>query len=455
MEQQGRILIVDDEENLRHLLSVVLSKEGYRCEEARDGAAALERLLVEPFDVVLCDLNMPRLSGMQLLSEVKERGIDTTFIVLTAYGSLESAVAAMKLGAYDYVNKPFKPDEVLLVLRKAYERERLRAENRQLKKRLGEDYGFTRILSQAANMAELFKMARKVAGFKSTVLLTGESGTGKELFARAIHATSERQDAPFVAVNCGAIPESLIESELFGHEKGAFTDAHKQRKGLFEEAKGGTLFLDEIGELPFALQVKLLRVLQESEIRRVGGTAPIPTDVRLIAATVKDLTAEVGEGRFREDLFYRLNVMHLKIPPLRERTGDVALLVTHFISHFNARMGLAIKNVTPEALARLAVYHWPGNVRELENIIERAMVLCDTDEIGMSELPPQITEWTPFEGLRLSEDNLSIKKAVYAIENDLIRKALGQTGGNRTAAARILEISHRALLYKIKEYRIE
>ena len=392
---------------------------------------------------------------MQLLSEVKERAIDTTFIVLTAYGSMESAVAAMKLGAYDYVNKPFKPDEVLLTLRKAAERERLRAENRQLKKRLGEDYGFSRILSQASSMQELFKMARKVAGFKSTVLVTGESGTGKELFARAIHASSERQEAPFVAVNCGAIPETLIESELFGHEKGAFTDAHKQRKGLFEEAKGGTLFLDEIGELPFALQVKLLRVLQESEIRRVGGTSAIPTDVRLIAATVKDLTGEVGEGRFREDLFYRLNVMHLKIPPLRERAGDVPLLVDHFIAHFNARMGLSIKGVSAPALTRLAAYHWPGNVRELENIIERAVAFCDTDEIGLSELPPQITEWSPGEGPRLGEDNLSIKKAVYAIENELIRRALTQTGGNRTAAARILEISHRALLYKIKEYRIE
>lgn len=450
-----KILIVDDEENIRHMLSVVLKKEGIECSTASNGREALEILEKETFDIVLCDINMPKMTGMELLDEIAAKGIETTAIMITAYGSIENAIETMKHGAYDYINKPFRPDEVLLTIRKAEERERLRKQNKQLLRRLNEDYDFSRIVTADPKMQELFKTARKVASFKSTVLITGDSGTGKELFARAIHNNSDRKDKPFVGINCGAIPESIIESELFGHEKGAFTDAHKQRKGMFEEANGGTLFLDEIGELSMAMQVKLLRVLQEEELRRVGGDKTIKLDVRIIAATVQDLSDRVKKGEFREDLFYRLNVVNLHIPPLRERPMDTEKLVQHFISRFSEKLGVPISNCTPEAMNMLESYHWPGNVRELENTIERAMVLCDTESIDVDDLPAKITEFNPSPKISLPAGNLSIKKAVYHIENELISKALKKTGGNRTAAAKLLEISHRALLYKIKEYQIK
>ena len=451
----NKILIIDDEENIRHVLSVVLKKEGFECFTAANGEDGLAALAETPFDMVLCDVKMPRMNGLEFLAEVKARGLDMAVIMITAYGSFEGAIQAMQAGAYDYINKPFRSNEVLLTIRKTQERERLRRENIILKRKLGEDYDFSRIISKSEKMEELFQMARKVACFKSTVLITGDSGTGKELFAHAIHNSSDRKDKPFVAVNCGAIPENLIESELFGHEKGAFTDAHKQRKGLFEEADGGTLFLDEIGELPLSMQVKLLRTLQEEEIRRVGGDRVIKVDVRIIAATVKDLAGSVRKGDFREDLFYRLNVVHLHIPPLRERPEDVAELTQHFIGRFNERLCLGLECFSGEAMKKLQRYHWPGNVRELENTIERAMVLCDGPKIGLDDLPAKITEYSPRAAFQLPDDNLSIKKATYKIENELIRKALDKTGGNRTAAAKLLEISHRALLYKIKEYRID
>jgi two-component system response regulator AtoC len=448
------VLIVDDEENIRHMLSLVLRKEGFECQTAANGQEALDMLVQSPCDIVLCDQNMPAMTGLQLLDEIRVRQIDVTFIMITAYGSVDNTIDAMKRGAYDYINKPFRPDEVLLTIRKAQERERLRKQNRALRQKLGEDISFQQIITQDDKMEDLFKKARKVAAFKSTVLITGESGTGKELLARAIHNSSDRAERPFVAVNCGAIPQNLIESELFGHEKGAFTDAVRQRRGLFEEAAGGTLLLDEVGELPQPMQVKLLRVLQEEELRRVGGDKTIKTDVRIIAATVRDLAELVRTGEFREDLFYRLNVMHLHVPPLRERVGDADLLVRHFIRRFNEKLGVEISGVSEQTLALLMAYHWPGNVRELENTIEHAMVLADKSQIDVDDIPGKITEFRPVYNLELPEDNLSIKKAVYKIENDLIRKALEKTGGNRTAAAKLLEISHRALLYKIKEYRI-
>ncbi len=451
----NNILVVDDEENIRHMLSLVLKKEGFECADASNGQEALALLKERSFDIVLCDINMPKMSGTELLQQARKHNIHSTFIMITAYGSVEGAIDAMKHGAYDYLNKPFRPDEVVLTIRKAQERERLARENLALKRRLQEDYDFARIISNDDAMHKLFKMAQKVAKFTSTVLITGDSGTGKELLARAVHTVSGRENHKFVAVNCGAIPENLIESELFGHEKGAFTDAIRQRKGLFEEADGGTMLLDEIGELPQVLQVKLLRVLQEGEVRRVGGERAIKVDVRIIAATVKDLNEQVKKGLFREDLFYRLNVVHLHMPPLRERRGDIPLLVDHFLNRFNERLGVGIHEVNSNALESLEKYHWPGNVRELENTIERAMVLCDGHEITLDDLPAKITEFQPNYKLELPESNLSVKKAVYKIENDLIRKALKKTGGNRTAAAKLLEISHRALLYKIKEYQIE
>ena len=451
----GTVLIIDDEENIRHMLSIVLAKEGFQCTAAPQAHEGLELLRKQSFDIVLCDVNMPKMTGLDLLDRLQKEGIDSTVIMITAYGSVEGAIEAIQAGAYDYINKPFRPDEVLLTIRKAQERERLRRENRELRRQLHQEYDFSNIVSEDPKMQAIFQMVRKIAGFKSTVLIEGESGTGKELIARALHHASDRADKPFIPLNCGAIPEHLIESELFGHERGAFTDAVRSRKGLFKEADGGTLFLDEVGELPYSLQVKLLRVLQEEEIRRVGSDKSTSIDVRIITANIQPLKELVKNKDFREDLFYRLNVLPVHLPPLRERHGDIALLITHFIRRFNARLGLDIDSVDEEALHMLERYHWPGNIRELEHTLERAMILADDKVLTPTDLPAVITEHKPSYNLPMSEDELSIKKATYRIENDLIRKALTQTKGNRTAAAKLLEISHRALLYKIKEYEID
>ena len=360
----------------------------------------------------------------------------------------------MKAGAYDYVGKPFKPDEIVLALRKAEERETLRRENRALKEQIQKDNQFESILAKSREMLDIFRTVTKIADFKTTVLITGESGTGKELVARAIHARSSRKSGSFVAINCGAIPENLLESELFGHRKGAFTDANADRRGLFEEAHEGTLFLDEIGELPLNLQVKLLRVLQEETIRRLVDTKDIRVDVRIIAATHRDLTADVKAGRFREDLFYRINVLAIHIPPLRNRREDVNLLIDHSISRNNARLGTNIRGLSAEARKLLLEYAWPGNVRELENTIERAMVLAEADVLQTGDLPERIREALDPVQVHLASGELSIKKTTAAIEQILIRRALQKTKGNRTRAAELLEISHRALLYKIKDYKV-
>jgi two-component system response regulator AtoC len=361
----------------------------------------------------------------------------------------------MKLGAYDYISKPFKPDEIILTLRKAEEREQLRRENQLLRREVTKEYSFENIVSKNEKMQNIFDVIKKVAQYKSTVLISGESGTGKELVARALHYNGERSPNPFIPVNCGAIPENLLESELFGHAKGAFTDAIRTKKGLFEEADGGTLFLDEIGELPGQLQVKLLRVLQEGEIRRIGESKPIQINVRIVAATVKDLAKEVNEGRFREDLFYRLNVLPIHIPPLRERKEDIPLLIHHFIQKFDQAMNKNVTDVDHKALEGLMNYKWYGNVRELENTIERAIVLTDKNIIELENLPIEIQNFKEeFQLEPLADEEYSIKKASKALEINLIKKALKKTKGNHTHAARLLEISHRALLYKIKEYGI-
>jgi two-component system response regulator AtoC len=361
----------------------------------------------------------------------------------------------MKLGAYDYISKPFKPDEIILTLRKAQEREQLRRENQLLRKEVAKEYSFENIVSKNEEMQKIFDVIKKIAPYKSTVLITGESGTGKELIARALHYNSERSQNPFLPINCGAIPENLLESELFGHAKGAFTDAIRTKKGLFEEADGGTLLLDEIGELPGQLQVKLLRVLQEGEVRRIGESKSIQVDVRIVSATVKDLVKEVNEGRFREDLFYRLNVLPIHIPPLRERKEDIPLLIHHFIKKYNEVMNKNVAGVDQKALEALMNYKWYGNVRELENTIERAIVLTDKDHIEVENLPVEVQDFKgelQFEVF--SDEECSIKKASKTLEINLIKKALRKTKGNHTHAARLLEISHRALLYKIKEYGI-
>jgi two-component system response regulator AtoC len=405
-------------------------------------------------DVVLTDVRMPKMGGLDLLSTLKAKGNDATVIVMSAYGNMDLALDAMKAGAYDYVQKPFKPDEVVLALRKAEERELLRRENRALRDEIRKEHRFEDILAKSARMQEIFRTITKIAEYKTTVLVTGESGVGKELVARAIHRRSSRRGGPFVAVNCGAIPENLLESELFGHKKGAFTDAVHDRRGLFEEANGGTLFLDEIGELPLGLQVKLLRVLEDEKIRRVGETRDLQVDVRIITATHRDLQNETKAGRFREDLFYRLNVLPIHCPPLRERRDDIPLLIDHFVARNNSRLGTSIRGLDTETRRLLYEYAWPGNVRELENTIERAMVLAEGEQIIAADLPERIREARDPVQVQLASGELSVKKTTRIIEEILIRRALTKTKGNRTRAAEVLEISHRALLYKIKDYQI-
>jgi two-component system response regulator AtoC len=450
----ARVLVVDDEENLRLVLRTLLTKSGYDVRTAADAEEALRAFEQFAPDFVLADVRMPGMSGIELCRELAARGLPVTVIVMSAYGSLDLAIEAMKAGAYDYLAKPFKHDEVLLVLRKAEEREALRRENRALREAMRKQHQLGEMLGKSEPMQRVFRTMEKVAPYDTTLLLHGPSGTGKELVARGVHALGGRAGKPFVAVNCGAIPATLMESELFGHKRGAFTDASSDKRGLFEEAHQGTLFLDEIGELPLALQVKLLRVLQEGSVRRLGDTKDLAVDVRVIAATVRDLHQEVKEGRFREDLYYRLNVLQISLPPLRERAGDLPLLIEHFLAKYNARFGTQVRGLNAEALKLLARYAFPGNVRELENMIERAVVLAEGDMLTPADLPERLREHHDPVALSLASGELSIKRTNRVIEETLIRRALERTQGNRTAAAKLLEISHRALLYKIKDYEI-
>ncbi len=447
-----RVLVADDEENIRLVLTTLLKKSGYQVEAVASGEEALARVSAFDPDFVLADVRMGGMTGIELCAELSARGQDATVIIMSAYGSIELALEAMKAGAYDYVPKPFKRDEVLLALRKAEERETLKRENRALREAIREQQSFAKMLGKSPAILKVFRVVEKVAAYDTTVLIQGESGTGKELIARALHDLGAQEAGRFVPVNCGAIPAALLESELFGHKKGAFTDARTDKKGLFEEADGGTLFLDEIGELPLALQVKLLRALQEGTIRPVGETRDKSVKVRVVAATVRDLEHEVKEGRFREDLFYRLNVLQIVAPPLRERSEDILLLAEHFIARCNARLGTQVRGLDAAAKKRLLAYPFPGNVRELENLIERAVVLSDHELLGETDLPERVREPTDLVTAMLASGELSIKKTQRFMEEALIRKALEKTEGNRTQASKLLEISHRALLYKIKDY---
>ena len=453
-----RLLVIDDEANMRHMLSNLLQKSGYRVDTAANGARGLEMAAEQPYDFILCDVKMPKMGGMEFLQALKPRLGTATVIMMSAYGSIDIALEAMKLGAYDYISKPFKPDEVYLALRKAEERERLKQENIQLKERIRsieKEFSFGSMVARSRNMQAVFGLAAKVAEYNTTVLITGESGTGKELIAQGIHAHSQSAARSMVAINCGGIPENLLESELFGHCKGAFTGADRDKKGLFEAANRSTLFLDEVGELPPTLQVKLLRVLQESEIRPVGSAEVRKIDVRVIAATARDLDAEICAGRFREDLFYRLNVMPIHLPPLRERSGDIPLLSRFFIQRFNSKFGKQISAIAPAAMAVLLAHPWPGNVRELENIIERAVLLAEDTVIDVDILSPNLGMPRSASGMGEDLSGYSLKVARQAIEKRLIARALQKTDGNRTRAAQLLEISHPSLLSKIKTYRLE
>ena len=444
------ILVVDDELGLRHTLTLILQAEGHAVRAASDGAAGLARLAESPADLIICDVRMPGLDGLQFLEKYKETGGAALVIMMSAYGDDEAALEAIRRGAYDFIAKPFRADQVLLVVRKAIEREGLRREVAQLHDELVALRAPSGIVGRSPKIAQALALADKVARHPSTVLITGESGTGKELIARHIHDASPRAERPFVAVNCAAIPESLLESELFGHAKGAFTGASADRQGLFEEAHEGTLFLDELGDLPVPLQVKLLRALQEGEVRRVGDNASRTVDIRLVAATARDLEADVAEGKFRADLYYRINVVRIHLPALRERSEDIPELVHHFVDRFNRRLGLHVTGVTAGAMRALVDYPWPGNVRELENVVERAMVLTDGPQLDMRQLPTLAVPSVRPDGA--SPLDLSVKRRTEELERVLIKEALERTRGNRTRAAKLLDLSHRALLYKIRDY---
>lgn len=450
-----RVLVVDSRSSQLGETAGVLRNANFDVQTVGDAETALTILEDNTFDLVVAELDLGDQEGTRLLKKARDLGSRSPFLLISSDGSPERALEVVRSGAADYLIRPFSEGELLLSVRKILERERLRSENETLRTQVSRRYSFSNIVARSPGMLEIFETIKKIAEYKTTVMLYGESGTGKELVAKAIHYNSNRRNKRFIAINCGAIPENLLESELFGHRKGAFTDALRDKKGLFEEAEGGTILLDEIGELPLHLQVKLLRVIQENEIRPVGDSRVIPTDVRIIAATLRDLENDVLDGRFRDDLYYRLNVISVRIPPLRERKEDIPVLVNHFVKKHQEKLGLAVYGISKDALAALLEHDWPGNIRELENCIERAMILTEGEEISLSSLPKSIKTATPSTTVvPVETDELSIKLHSRVLEETLIRRALERTGGNRTHAAKLLEISHRTLLYKLKEYNL-
>jgi two-component system response regulator AtoC len=451
----SRVLIIDDDPGLRQSLSLLLAGEGYEVVSEGSAARALERVSAEVFDLILCDVRMPEMDGLEFLRRHREARGHGLVIMMSAYGGEDQAIAAMKAGAYDYVPKPFRSDEVILTLKKAEEREQLRSQLASLQAELLR-WTDREVVAESLAMRKVMELASRVARHSTTVLITGESGTGKEVVARAIHRMSPRKERRFVAVNCAAIPESLLESELFGHARGAFTGATADKPGLFEEADGGTLLLDEIGELPLALQVKLLRVLQEGEIRRIGEPKTRSVDVRVLAATARDLEAEVRQGRFREELYYRINVVRIHLPPLRQRPEDIEALARLFLERARERSG-RILTLTPQAMAALEAHPWPGNVRELENAIERAAVLSADGRISPAELWPSLEERRPGagrSGLPPGHAPGTLREVVEQAAREAIRRALDACGGNRAQAARLLGISQRSLFYKLKQMKL-
>lgn len=442
----AKILVIDDEFTIRHMIKTILEKNGYEVDMAEDGKIGLEKVKADIYDIILCDIKMPVLDGFGFLNGLKESDVAATVIMMTAYGSIDTAVEAIRKGAYDYISKPFKADEILIAIKKAEERERLIKENLILKRET-EKQLTANVICESKSMKEILKNIDKIATHKQPVLITGESGVGKEIVARLIHERSPRAKKPFVAINCAAIPENLLESELFGHVKGAFTDAVKPKRGLFEYAHGGTCFLDEISEMHESLQSKLLRFLEDGEIRRVGDVHPIKVDVRIISATNKNLSELIEKGLFRLDLFYRLNVIPFYIPPLRERKEDILAYVKTELAKRN-------KDISEDALNVLLNYSWPGNFRELKNFFEKLFIFHDGSSVDVNDLPDYMFS---YESMPSQPDPafISLKRAIQELEKDYIKRALLITNGNRLKAAKILEISPRALHYKLKEYNIE
>ena len=451
------ILVVDDESNYLTVMEALLGEAGYEVFTAQSGPEALKLSGGVELDLVLTDMKMPKMSGIELLDELHRLYPDLPVIIMTAFGSVEKAVTAMKKGAFDYILKPFKNEEILVTIAKALEFRRLVLQNRLLHQELGEKYGFPNIVGESRVMQEILALVRRVAQSRATVLVTGESGTGKELIARAIHLNSHRAKKTFVSVNCAALTETLLESELFGHERGAFTHAVAMRKGRFELADSGTLFLDEVAEMSQALQVKLLRVLQEMEFERVGGARTIKVDVRMVAASNRELKEEVEAGRFREDLFYRLNVVHVHIPPLRRRQEDIPMLAAHFIRKYAQENVRGQVRITPEAMKLLVAYPWPGNVRELENVIERAVILCANNLITPQDLPGELAPVETERKLdidRFIPLHTHLPQALDAIEEQMIRRALEHSGQVQVRAAELLGITKSLLQYKLKKYHL-
>ncbi len=447
MADQFRILVVDDEAAQRELVGGFLRKQGFDVAEAGGGREAVARFKQEPFDLVLTDMRMPDLSGLEVLEAVRSMSPETAVMIITAYGTIETAVSAVKAGAADYLTKPLNLDELLHRVHRVRERHQLVTENRELREALAERHRVEGIIGDSGRMQEVLSLVRRVAPSDATVLIRGESGTGKELIAKALHYASPRASGPLVKVNCAALAESLLEAELFGHEKGAFTGAVASRKGRFELADGGSIFLDEIGDMPPHLQVKLLRVLQEREFERVGSSRPIKVDVRLLAATHRNLETLVREGRFRGDLYYRINVVTIVLPPLRERREDLPPLIEHFVRSFAEKNGKTIRGLTAEAREALLRYDYPGNVRELENLIERAIVLTRDDLIGPEDLPLVLEAPSPESGA-----DAGLVAAVEGLERRMIQEALAKTSGTQTRAAELLGISERVLRYKLRKY---
>ncbi len=457
MVVKPRILIADDEPMTLELIIEHLQAEGYEVEVVASGEEAVSAARNNSFNVLLTDLSMPGMSGIELLAHFTGKYPETLVIVLTGYGTIETAVEAMKRGAYDYLSKPANIDEILLTLKRAIELKDLKEENVLLREQLQDQHRLDRLIGQSSAMHALYRIIRRVSKTDSTVLVTGESGTGKELIANAIHYNGSRRDMPFVPINCGAIPEELLESELFGHEKGAFTGAIKERRGRFELAHKGTVFLDEIGEMSPKLQVKLLRFLQETKFQRIGGSKTIEVDVRILAATNKDLEKAVAENSFREDLFYRLNVIPIHVPPLREREGDIPILIQHFLRQHCRKKDIALKRMSRDSVESLQLYEWPGNVRELENVIERLVILTDGDEIQVCDLPKrmQIPRQAEVRKIEFGEEGINLKDTLDELENRLILDALQKASGVKNKAAKLLGLNRTTLIEKMKKKQIE
>lgn len=450
----GSILVVDDEKGQREILTVILNREGYRIVDVPGGREALQRLKAEEFDLVLTDLKMQSMSGMELLENILAENPNQCIVIMTAHGTIDSAVDAMRKGAFDYLEKPLDREELLLTLERAFERIMLLRENRALHKKLEESQGIPSIIGDHPKIREVFRIVNRIAPTGSTVLIYGESGTGKELVARAIHDKSLRREMPFFAINCAAIPDTLMESELFGHEKGSFTGAGTREIGLFEAADKGTIFLDEIGEMSVSMQAKLLRAIQEKEIRRVGGKANISIDVRLISATNRDLEAEIRKGNFRDDLYYRLNVIRLNLPPLRERGSDIATLADFFVRKYSLATGIQLKGISKPALKILMNFSWPGNVRQLESVIERGILMAEGDYIQPEDLPAEVHDENPNGGhlpFELPPEGISIEE----LEREIIIKAMDRTGWVIAKAAPLLGMSYKTLQYRLEKFSIE